>query len=732
MSGSNARSNAIRAITSYKPDLAPLNYADTKPTEIYGSNVFSDKVMKERLPRIVYKSLRKTIEQGVQLDPSLADIVASTMKDWAIEKGATHFTHVFYPLTGHSAEKHDGFLSPDGNGGVITEFSGKMLSQGEADGSSFPSGGLRSTFEARGYTAWDVTSPAYLMENSSGIVLCIPTAFLSWTGVALDRKTPLLRSNQALNKQASRILKLFGKKTSLPIISYSGLEQEFFLIDRNFVFGRPDLLTAGRTLFGAKPAKGQEFEDQYYGVMPRRVMSCITETERELYKLGVPVRTHHNEVAPSQYEIAPVFETANLAIDHNQLMMTVLKKVAKKHGLHCLLHEKPFSGINGSGKHLNYSIGNAEVGTLFEPGETPHENAMFLVFLVAAIRGLHKYGGLLRATVAAASNDHRLGANEAPPAIMSMFLGDQLTDILEQFRAGKVRGSKGKRLMNVGVDTLPPLPADPGDRNRTSPFAFTGNRFEFRALGSSMPASASQTALNTIMADSLDYAATRLEKLSGGDPEKLHAAVGKLIQEIVEEHSAVIFNGDGYSEIWHQEAERRGLPNIKSMVEASETLTTEKSIKLFEKFGIFTKAELESREEVLYETYSKTINIESNTMVEMVQKDLLPSVMSYIEEIASTASLKASVVPGISCESETTLITKLSELSDAMTKGLEKLKADTAKAKATEDVLENAKLYQTEVLEDMEELRKSADEAETLIPDNLLPYPTYGKLLFYI
>ena len=488
MSGSNARSNAIRAITSYKPDLAPLNYADTKPTEIYGSNVFSDKVMKERLPRIVYKSLRKTIEQGVQLDPSLADIVASPMKDWAIEKGATHFTHVFYPLTGHSAEKHDGFLSPDGNGGVITEFSGKMLSQGEADGSSFPSGGLRSTFEARGYTAWDVTSPAYLMENSSGIVLCIPTAFLSWTGVALDRKTPLLRSNQALNKQASRILKLFGKKTSLPIISYSGLEQEFFLIDRNFVFGRPDLLTAGRTLFGAKPAKGQEFEDQYYGVMPRRVMSCITEAERELYKLGVPVRTHHNEVAPSQYEIAPVFETANLAIDHNQLMMTVLKKVAKRHGLHCLLHEKPFSGINGSGKHLNYSIGNAEVGTLFEPGETPHENAMFLVFLVAAIRGLHKYGGLLRATVAAASNDHRLGANEAPPAIMSMFLGDQLTDILEQFRVGQVRGSKGKRLMNVGVDTASarrsrrPQPYEPL-RVYRQPLRIPRARLQYASLG---------------------------------------------------------------------------------------------------------------------------------------------------------------------------------------------------------------------------------------------------------
>ena len=417
MSGSNARSNAIRAITSYKPDLAPLNYADTKPTEIYGSNVFSDKVMKERLPRIVYKSLRKTIEQGVQLDPSLADIVASTMKDWAIEKGATHFTHVFYPLTGHSAEKHDGFLSPDGNGGVITEFSGKMLSQGEADGSSFPSGGLRSTFEARGYTAWDVTSPAYLMENSSGIVLCIPTAFLSWTGVALDRKTPLLRSNQALNKQASRILKLFGKKTSLPIISYSGLEQEFFLIDRNFVFGRPDLLTAGRTLFGAKPAKGQEFEDQYYGVMPRRVMSCITEAERELYKLGVPVRTHHNEVAPSQYEIAPVFETANLAIDHNQLMMTVLKKVAKRHGLHCLLHEKPFSGINGSGNNVaQYSPNQSVAWTLdnlvYYNRTIAKDHHLGLTLLQSAEKSHYEYGNI-KANVDTARelwyNTHSLG-----------------------------------------------------------------------------------------------------------------------------------------------------------------------------------------------------------------------------------------------------------------------------------------------------------------------------------
>ena len=724
MSGSNARSNAIRAITSYKPDLAPLNYADTKPTEIYGSNVFSDKVMKERLPRIVYKSLRKTIEQGVQLDPSLADIVASTMKDWAIEKGATHFTHVFYPLTGHSAEKHDGFLSPDGNGGVITEFSGKMLSQGEADGSSFPSGGLRSTFEARGYTAWDVTSPAYLMENSSGIVLCIPTAFLSWTGVALDRKTPLLRSNQALNKQASRILKLFGKKTSLPIISYSGLEQEFFLIDRNFVFGRPDLLTAGRTLFGAKPAKGQEFEDQYYGVMPRRVMSCITEAERELYKLGVPVRTHHNEVAPSQYEIAPVFETANLAIDHNQLMMTVLKKVAKRHGLHCLLHEKPFSGINGSGKHLNYSIGNAEVGTLFEPGETPHENAMFLVFLVAAIRGLHKYGGLLRATVAAASNDHRLGANEAPPAIMSMFLGDQLTDILEQFRVGQVRGSKGKRLMNVGVDTLPPLPADPGDRNRTSPFAFTGNRFEFRALGSSMPASASQTALNTIMSDSLDYAATRLEKLSGGDPEKLHAAVGKLIQEIVEEHSAVIFNGDGYSEIWHQEAERRGLPNYRTTPEALMVYTSPDVVDLYSRYNVLSRQELKARQEIYIEQYCKTIRAEANLVIRMGRTIIYPAGLRFQQEL-----LRAFLdMRALNREPDTVLLDDIDDTLRKLREGLEHLENNVDMK--IEDPVQEAHHKCTVVIPAMNAVRTLADHLETIVPEDLWPLPSYQEMLF--
>ena len=471
------------------------------PTDYYGDNVFNNKAMRQHLPKAVYKSLKQTIEKGEKLDPAIADVVASAIKDWAISKGATHYTHVFYPLTDNSAEKHDAFLTPDENGGAIAEFSGTTLVQGEADGSSLPSGGLRSTFEARGYTAWDVTSPAYVMENAGGIVLCIPTFFLSWTGLALDKKTPLLRSNQAINKQAQRILKLFGVQTNLPISSNGGLEQEYFLVDRDYVMKRPDLLIAGRTLFGAKPPKGQEFEDQYYGVIPERVFAYMIEVEQELYRLGVPVKTRHNEVAPSQYEIAPLYEQANLATDHNQLIMTVLRRVARKHNLVCLLHEKPFNGLNGSGKHVNYSIGNKEVGNLFDPGETPHENAQFLVFLCAVVRAVHKYGSFLRATVASASNDFRLGGHEAPPVIMSLFLGDQLQDVLEQFRIGEIKGSRKKRMMHVGVDTLPPIPADPGDRNRTSPFAFVGNRFEFRAVGSSQNPAGSIVALNTILAE---------------------------------------------------------------------------------------------------------------------------------------------------------------------------------------------------------------------------------------
>ncbi|MDD6087752.1 MAG: glutamine synthetase III [Desulfovibrionaceae bacterium] len=724
MSGSNARSNAIVAITSYKPESQFLNYASKKPTETYGSSVFSDKVMKERLPRNVYRSLHKTIEKGMRLDASLADIVASCMKDWAIENGATHFTHVFYPLSGQSAEKHDSFLAPDGNGGVITEFSGKMLSQGESDASSFPSGGLRSTFEARGYTAWDVTSPAYLMKNSGGIVLCVPTAFVSWTGVALDRKTPLLRSNQALSRQAVRVLKLFGIETTLPVLSNAGLEQEFFLIDRNFVFGRPDLLIAGRTLMGARPAKGQEFEDQYFGVMPRRVQACMSEVEAELHRLGVPVRTRHNEVAPSQYEIAPVFESGNLAVDHNQLIMTVLRNIAKSHGLTCLLHEKPFSGINGSGKHLNYSIGNAEVGNLFDPGETPHKNAMFLVFLVCAIRALHKYGGILRASAASASNDHRLGANEAPPAIMSMFLGDQLTDILEQFRSGRARTSGSKRVMNVGVDILPPLAADPGDRNRTSPFAFTGNRFEFRALGSSMSASASQVALNTMMADSLDYAATRLEMLCGGNMEKLNDAVAVLVREVMEKHSAVIFNGDGYSAEWHHEAELRGLPNYRTTPESLMVYCAPETIDLYGRYNVLSRQELKARQEIYTEQYCKTIHTEASLVIRMARTIVYPAGLRWQKELAQTACSMQS----LGRPADTVLLDEVADLLEKLRLNVEHLENELVNVDT--DIVRKAHHCGTSVLLAMKHVRECADRLESLVPEDLWPLPSYQEMLF--
>lgn len=724
MSGMNARTSAIQAITQYKVESNTKKYEDMQPEEYFGCNVFSDQVMRERLPKNAYKSLRKTIEQGVRLDSSLADMVAVAMKSWAIEHGATHFTHVFYPLTGLSAEKHDSFLSPDGQGGVLTEFSGKMLSQGEPDASSFPSGGLRNTFEARGYTAWDVTSPAYIMESATGKVLCIPTVFLSWTGVALDRKTPLLRSNQALNRQAGRILKLFGVQTSLPIISYAGLEQEFFLIDRNFVFSRPDLLIAGRTLFGARPPKGQEFDDQYFGVMPRRVLNCLMEVERELYKLGIPMKTRHNEAAPSQYELAPVYEASNLALDHNQITMTVLLKVAKRHGLYCLLHEKPFAGINGSGKHLNYSIGNAEVGCLFDPGETPHENAMFLVFLSAFIRALHKHGALLRATVAAASNDHRLGAHEAPPAIMSMFLGDQLTEVLEQFRHGEVKGSRGKRTMNVGVDTLAPLRADPGDRNRTSPFAFTGNRFEFRALGSSMAAAGSQVALNLMLCDALDFMATRLEKDVDAAPGSLNDAVADLIREVVEEHSAVIFNGDGYSDVWHQEAARRGLPNNRTTPEALGAFGSPEAVELYSRFKVLDRTELKARQEIYLELYSKTVRTEANLALRMTRTLIYPAGLRYQQTLAQTAlDLKALDMPADTAvlERVTGLLNQLREKADVL---------DAALQKDEESLQLMANHFCNTVLPIMGELRTLADTLEVLVPDDLWPLSSYQEMLF--
>ncbi|WP_353120106.1 glutamine synthetase III [Nitratidesulfovibrio sp.] len=724
MSGIQARLNAISAITNYTPSAAPMNFAETKPTELFGCNVFNDKVMKDRLPKAVYKSLKKTVELGEKLDPSIADVVANAMKDWAIEKGATHFTHVFYPLTGLTAEKHDAFLVPDGKGGALAEFSGKLLIQGEPDASSFPSGGLRATFEARGYTAWDVTSPAYILENPNGTFLCIPTAFVSWTGEALDKKTPLLRANQALNKQAQRVLKLFGTETKLPLVSFAGPEQEYFLIDRNFAFARPDLHICGRTLFGAKPAKGQEFEDQYFGVIPRRVLSFMMEVERELFKLGVPVKTRHNEVAPSQYEIAPIFETSNLATDHNQLIMTVMRSVAKRYGMVCLLHEKPFAGINGSGKHLNYSIGNADLGSLFDPGDSPHENAQFLVFCAAAIRAVHKYGALLRATVASASNDHRLGANEAPPAIMSVYLGEQLADVFEQIKTGKVNGCKKACVMNIGVDVLPPLPMDPGDRNRTSPFAFTGNRFEFRAVGSSMSIAGPQVALNTMMAESLDYIATELEKATKGDPTKLNEAVQKLLQKIMKEHDKVIFNGDGYSEEWHKEAAKRGLPNLKTTPDALPVLSSPEVVKLFTSYGVFSEAEVKSREEIYLEQYCKTVATEANLVIRMARTIIFPAAMRYQGELAATcANLKAAGhdYKVVALEDVTAKLRAMQAAVGELEKKMEHEAAGThAEAKHMCDV----------ILPAMLKVREYADALEAVVADDLWALPSYQEMLF--
>ncbi len=727
MPTNNARHNAIQAITNYRPAHAPLNFADTSPQDIFACNVFNDNVMRERLPRSIYKSLRKTIDFGQRMDPGIADTVAAIMKDWAIEKGATHFTHIFYPLTGTTAEKHDSFLQPDGHGGVLAEFSGSMLIQGEPDASSFPSGGLRSTFEARGYTAWDVTSPAYIMENPNGTFLCIPTVFLSWTGIALDKKTPLLRSNQSINKQAKRLLEIFDIHTDLPIISYAGIEQEYFLIDANFNFARPDIHIAARTLFGARPAKGQEFSDQYFGVIPQRVLSFMMEVERELYKLGVPVMTRHNEAAPSQYEIAPRFEAGNLAVDHNHIIMTMLRNVAKRYGLKCLLHEKPFYGINGSGKHLNYSIGNAELGSLFDPGDTPHENAKFMVFCACMIRAVHKYGALLRATVASASNDHRLGAHEAPPAIMSIFLGDQLTDVFEQFRAGRVKGAKGKRMMNVGVDTLPPFPADPGDRNRTSPIAFTGNRFEFRAVGSSMSAAGPLAALNAMMADSICFAADYLEKACKGQKNKLNAAVQSLIQDIIEEHSAVIFNGDGYSDIWHKEAERRGLPNLPTTPDALAALTWPEIIDLYSRNEILNKTELKARQEIYLEQYCKSIRSEALLAQRIAQTIIYPAAIRYEGQLASTyANLKS-----IGKSYDTTTLDTLLNLTEKIQTAILKLQKQIDNAEKKQgDFMVQAQYYCNNVVPCMLEVRKWADALEGIIADDLWALPSYQEILF--
>lgn len=729
MSGSASRLNAISAVTNYKPHLPPLNFSETPAGDVYGSNVFSVKVMKERLPKSVFKSVMKTIEAGEPLDANVADTVAAAMKDWAIEKGATHYAHVFYPLTGLTAEKHDSFLSPDGMGGAVSEFSGSQLIQGEPDASSFPSGGIRATFEARGYTAWDVTSPAYILENPNGTTLCIPTAFFSWTGEALDKKTPLLRSMKALNTQAQRILKLFGHEKIALVTATAGPEQEYFLIDRNFYFARPDLLNAGRTLFGAAPPKGQEFADQYFGAIPERVLACMMETEYEMFKLGIPVKTRHNEVAPSQYEIAPIYENANVAADHQQLVMLTLKKVAEKYGLACLLHEKPFAGVNGSGKHLNWSLGNCTQGNLLEPGKTPHENMQFLVFCGAVIKAVHKHAKLLRAVIAHAGNDHRLGANEAPPAIISIFLGEQLHDVFEQIKkSGSATSSKQPGVMTVGVDTLPPLPKDAGDRNRTSPFAFTGNKFEFRAVGSSQSLSGPLVALNTIMTEALDEVATELEKATGGDMTKLPGAVQTCLKKIMETSGSVIFNGDGYSAEWHAEAEKRGLPNLRQTVDALPAITDPAVISMFEKYKVLTAREVASREAIYFEQYVLTLNVEANLTYEIAKTQIYPAAMRYQSELASAAAnCKAAGVAF-----DTTVLTKVSELISTLSAALGKLEGllPGSGGHGVDNPKEAALHCAHDLKPAINAVREVCDALEGVVADDYWPLPTYQEMLF--
>ncbi len=720
MSGNTARLNAISAVINYKPISEPLNFAETPSQEVFAQNVFNLEVMKQRLPKPVYRSLLKTIAEGKPLEMSTADVVASAMKDWAIEKGATHYAHVFYPLTGLTAEKHDSFLSPNGGGTAVTEFSGDQLIQGEPDGSSFPTGGIRATFEARGYTAWDVTSPAYILENPNGTTLCIPTAFVSWTGEALDKKTPLLRSMKALNDQAQRILKLFGHDDGALVTATAGPEQEYFLIDRNFYLARPDLLNAGRTLFGAKPPKGQELEDHYFGAIPDRVLACMLEAERELYKLGVPVKTRHNEVAPAQYEIAPVYENANVAADHQQMIMATLKRVAEKYGMACMLHEKPFAGVNGSGKHLNFSFGNATQGNLLEPGDTPHENARFLVFCAAIIRAVDKYASVLRGSIASAGNDHRLGANEAPPAIISIFLGDQLTDVFEQIKAGGAKSSKAMDVLTVGVDTLPPLPKHAGDRNRTSPFAFTGNKFEFRAVGSGQSIAGPLMALNTIVAESLDYIATKLEGATGD----FGTAVQNLLQEIIVEHGRVIFNGDGYTEAWHREAEKRGLPNLRTTVDALPALASPEAIALFAKYNVLTARESKSRMDVKFEQYIKEVNVEAALTAEIARTLIYPAAVRYQNELAATAAnLKAAGL-----KADTAVLEEVSELISCLTESVAELQEATEHE--GHNILAEAEHIRDAVLPGMNAVRSYADKLEGLVADDLWPLPTYQEMLF--
>jgi glutamine synthetase len=723
--GSAALSQAIKSINDWSMNEGRMTTTPSKAGELFGTLVFNDKVQQVRLPKPAYRALRATITRGETLDISTADAVAIALKDWAVEHGATHYTHWFQPLTGITAEKHDSFLSPTAEGSAIAEFRGKELIKGEPDASSFPSGGMRSTFEARGYTAWDPTSPPWLHVNGNSVTLVIPTAFVSWTGEALDKKTPLLRSMEAVSREAVRVLKLFGS-TAERVFATCGPEQEYFLIDRNFYFARPDLINAGRTLFGAMPPKGQEMEDQYFGSIPERVLACMAEAELELFKVGVPVKTRHNEVAPSQYEIAPVFENANVAVDHQMMTMEMLKKIAPKYGLTALMHEKPFAGVNGSGKHNNWSLSDEFGNNLLGPGDTPHDNMQFLVFCAAVIRAVDKWQGLLRASIASAGNDHRLGANEAPPAILSIFLGDMLTDIFDQLEKGSAKSTKQGGTLDIGVSVLPKLPRDAGDRNRTSPFAFTGNKFEFRAVSSGQNIAFPNTVLNAAMADSLEYVANELEGATNKG-EDLNKAVGKLLTKIVKEHKRIIFNGNNYAAEWEKEAGKRKLLNHKNTVDALPEMISPAASKLLDRFKILNERELHARYEIFLEAYNKTINIEGQLMVLMANRYILPAALEYQKQIGqSVAAVKAGGGTSVSGRKLLATYTKLVDKFKVQTDALAGQLAHASGGSAEK----HAKYMRDKVVPAMAKLREVGDEIEVNTPHEIWPLPTYREMLF--
>ncbi|HEY0875423.1 MAG TPA: glutamine synthetase III [Vicinamibacterales bacterium] len=718
--------DAIRSITSWATSGATRSTSQKKATEEFGSLTFNEEVQRARLPKDVYRALRRASAQGEPIEPHVADIIASALKDWAVEHGATHYTHWFQPMTGITAEKHDSFLSPTPDGRAVAEFSGKELVRGEPDASSFPSGGMRSTFEARGYTAWDPTSPPWLLTTSNGVTLVIPTAFVSWTGEALDKKTPLLRSQEALSKQAVRILRLFGSKAQR-VVTTCGPEQEYFLIDRQFYFKRPDLINAGRTLFGARPPKGQEMEDHYFGSIPDRVLAFMMEVERELYKVGVPVKTRHNEVAPGQFEVAPIFENANVATDHQMMTMEMLRRFAPKYGLACLMHEKPFAGVNGSGKHLNWSMSDELGNNLLNPGDTPHENIQFLVFCAAVIRAVNKFQGLLRFSIASAGNDHRLGANEAPPAIISIFLGDQLTDIFQQIeKAGSAKSTKSGGILDIGVGVLPKLPRDAGDRNRTSPFAFTGNKFEFRAVSSNQSIALPTVALNVAVTESLDYCATEIEK-GLKDGKKLQGAIKQLLVKLIKENKRIIFNGNGYSNEWQKEAAKRGLLNHPTAVDAYGEALKPEVVKAFERYGVLSGREWQARYEVAVEQYNKTINIEAQLMVLMANRFILPAAYRFQCELAQ--SVAAVTAAGASCRESRKALDQLCALVDDCKSRVDVLQA-LLEHETNGNAEKHARYFRDKVIPAMNALREAGDCLECIIPNDVWPLPTYREMLF--